>query len=94
MELRAIRGQLLESPPPAPSGASIREWFAGLALSNPELMRDIAPEDRVAEAVRLADELIGGLASPKVPNLDANGSPIPENRQQNQRMMVRIERVM
>ena len=42
------------------------------------MMRDIAPEDRVAEAVRLADELIGGLASPKVPNQASVAAPSPQ----------------
>ena len=29
---------------------------------------------------------------PKVPNRDAAGNPIPENRQENRRVMVRVER--
>ena len=67
MELRAIREQLNESPPPPPSGTTIREWFAGLALMNQVLMRDIEPAQRVNEAIRLADELMSALAAPRVP---------------------------
>lgn len=67
MELKAIRDQLLESPPPPPSGTSVREWFAGLALSNPSLMKDVEPTERAAEAVRLADELLRALLQPRVP---------------------------
>lgn len=30
---------------------------------------------------------------PKVPNLDAKGAPIPENRERNRRVVIRVERV-
>jgi hypothetical protein len=67
LELRSVRAGLHESPPPAPSGTTIREWFAGLALMNPELMRGLEPNERALEATRLADELIAALAAPRVP---------------------------
>lgn len=75
MEIRAIRDQLKESPPPAPSGSSVREWMAGLALANPVLMQGISVEHRAKEAVRLADELITALAAPKVPSLESMAPP-------------------
>lgn len=75
MELRAIRKHLQESPPPAPSGTSMREWFAGLALMNPMLMAGIPAAMRAAEAVRLADELIAALAPPRVPSLESMAAP-------------------
>lgn len=75
MELRAIRQQMLESPPPPPSGAGIREWFAGLALMNPELMKIVAPEARAVEAVRLADELISALAVAPMPSAASVANP-------------------
>ncbi len=53
-----------ETPPP-PSGSGLREWFAGIALSNAEFMKDIKPEDRVAAAVKVADDLINALTAPK-----------------------------
>lgn len=68
MELRAIRAQMSESIPPAPSGTTIREWFAGLAMSNSELMKEIPVELRAREAVRLADELVAALAPPSLPS--------------------------
>jgi hypothetical protein len=75
MELRAIRTQMNESPPPPPTGASVREWFAGLALMNPELMKDLSPVERAVEAVRLADELIRALATPKLPSQESLAAP-------------------
>lgn len=75
MELRAIREHLQESPPPAPSGTSMREWFAGLALMNPMLMAGIPDSKRAAEAVRLADELVAALAPSKAPSLESMAAP-------------------
>lgn len=75
MELRAIRQQMAESPPPPPAGATVREWFAGLALMNPELMKGLSPTERVAEAARIADELARALLTPKVPSLESMASP-------------------
>lgn len=75
MELRAIRAQMNESPPPPPAGASVREWFAGLALMNPELMKDMNPVERAVEAVRLADELIRALAAPRMPSKESLAAP-------------------
>lgn len=63
------------SPPPPPHGISMREWFAGLALGNPELMKDVPPASRVAFAVRTADELMKTLASPKPPSLESLEPP-------------------
>ncbi len=34
---------------------SFREWFAGLAMGNLELMKDIEPDSRVMETLRVAD---------------------------------------
>lgn len=53
--------------PPPPSGASLREWFAGLAINNPVLMTGIEPDSRVSEAVRIADELMKALATTPLP---------------------------
>jgi hypothetical protein len=75
MEIQAIRRSMQESPPPPPTGANMREWFAGLALSNAELMRDVSPAARAAEAVRLADELMAALAMPRVPAADSFNEP-------------------
>jgi hypothetical protein len=75
MELRAIRQQMVESPPPPPAGATVREWFAGLALMNPELMRGLSMEERVTEAMRIADELANALAMPKAPTLESMAEP-------------------
>jgi hypothetical protein len=75
MELQAIRGSMNESPPPPPAGASVREWFAGLALMNSELMKDLPSAARAVEAVRLADELILALAAPRVPSQESMAAP-------------------
>jgi hypothetical protein len=75
MELRAIRGSMDESPPPPPAGITVREWFAGLALMNGELMKDLSPAERVVEAVRLADDLIKALNPPRVPSQESMAAP-------------------
>ena len=75
MELRAIREQMNALPPPAPAGSTIREWFAGLALGNPTLMQGLSADQWVAEALRLADELVSALAAPKVPTLQSMRAP-------------------
>jgi len=74
-EIRAIRQGMQESPPPAPSGTTVREWFAGLALASHVIMKDIPVELRAQEAVRIADELIKALRAPKVPTLESMASP-------------------
>lgn len=63
------------SPPPPPTGISMREWFAGLALGNPELMKDVPAASRVATAVRIADELMKTLATSKVPSRESLEPP-------------------
>lgn len=63
------------SPPPPPTGISMREWFAGLALGNPELMKDVPHSSRVATAVRIADELMKTLATSKVPSRESLEPP-------------------
>jgi len=78
MELRAIRQQMQESPPPPPHGTTVREWFTGLALMNPELMRGLTPEERVNEAIRLADDLIKALAAPRHPSQESMTVPTTE----------------
>ena len=77
MELRAIREMMVESPPPPPPGASVREWFAGLALACPNLMQGVAPNKRATEAVRLADELLRALLAPRVPTVESMAAPTP-----------------
>lgn len=83
VELRSIieRERLFVSPPPAPPGTSLREWFAGLALGNPSLMDGIEPACRVAEALRIADELLGALSSPRVPSQESMAAPSAEEMQ-------------
>lgn len=76
MELKAIRSQLKESPPPAPAGTSMREWFTGLALMNPVLMQGIPEVSRAAEAIRLADEIIRALTAPKTPSQESMEVPV------------------
>jgi hypothetical protein len=78
VELRTLREQLDESPPPPPPGATVREWFAGLALMNAELMKGIAPHERGTEAARLADELISALATAKLPSEASMEAPSSE----------------
>lgn len=80
LELRAIvdRERVFASPPPAPAGTSLREWFAGLAMGNPELMRDIDPTARATEALRVADELIGALQTPRQPSAASMEAPSEE----------------
>ncbi len=56
-----------ETPPP-PSAASLRDWFAGIALSNPELMKDLGPEDRVKVAVETAERMMAALSVPRPPS--------------------------
>jgi len=75
MDLHAIRGSMNESPPPPPPGMATREWFAGLALMNAELMRAVPATMRVAEAVRLADELMAALAVPRLPSQESMAAP-------------------
>ncbi len=64
----AVESMRSRETPPPPSGSGLREWFAGIALSNAELMKDIAPEDRIAAAVKIADELVGALMVPRAPS--------------------------
>jgi len=75
LEMRFDRGNTHESPPPPTAGMTIREWFAGLALANPELMKDVPESERAVEAVRLADELAAALAAPLVPTMKSMRPP-------------------
>jgi len=43
----------------------LREWFAGLAIGNVELMRGVDPEHRALVALKVADQLINALAAPR-----------------------------
>ena len=81
--MRAIisHERVFASPPPAPAGTSLREWFAGLALGNPELMKDINPSAQIQESLRIADDLIGALAAPKTPSLESMAAPSAEEMQ-------------
>lgn len=64
-----------ESPPPPPAGVTVREWFAGLALMNGELMKDLSIAECAAEAVRLADELVKALAVARMPSEESVAAP-------------------
>lgn len=79
MELRAIRQQMQESPPPPPYGTTVREWFTGLALMNPELMKGLNSVERITEAIRLADELVVALAAPRTPSQESMRVPTTED---------------
>lgn len=74
IELSEVSVGRAVSPPAPPSGTNMRAWFAGLALGNPELMKNVSPEQRVQEALRLADELMVAL-SPKVPSESSLAAP-------------------
>jgi len=75
MEIRALVGAFNEFAPLPPSDVTMREWFAGLALMNPILMNAVEPDARAQEAVRLADELMQALKSPRVPHEDLMRDP-------------------
>ena len=77
IEMRAIATRFQEQAPP-PAGAGLREWFAGLALANVEMMKDVPHTERPVEAVRLADELISALAKPRIPTLESMKAPTTE----------------
>lgn len=64
--------------PPPPAGATLREWFAGLALSNPALMNGIDQDARATEAVRIADELVKALAFQRAPSQESMAAPTEE----------------
>lgn len=73
IEFAEISMGRLASPPAPPAGTNMRAWFAGLALGNPELMKNVPAERLTQEALRLADELMAAL-TPRVPtekSLDA-----------------------
>lgn len=70
-----------QSPPPAPANTSLREWFTGLVVANPVIMNGIAPENRVAEAIRIADDLMKALAAPRAPSLESMAAPSEEEMQ-------------
>lgn len=65
---KAVEAMRSRETPPPPSGAGLREWFAGIALSNSELMKDIAPEARAEAAAKIADDLIRALSAPRPPS--------------------------
>lgn len=75
LEIDIVRAKMLESPPPPLSGMTMRQWFAGLAIANSELMKDIPESNRALEAVRLADELIIALESPRLPTKSSMRHP-------------------
>lgn len=76
-----MREKVFASPPPAPAGTTLREWFAGLAMGNPEIMKDIEPSARIQEALRVADELIKALGMARVPTLESMAAPSEEEMQ-------------
>lgn len=61
--------------PPPPSGANLREWFAGLALANPTLMLNVPEAARVSYAVSIADELVNALRTPSIPTRESMRPP-------------------
>ncbi len=73
VEMKALiqkqQGAFPTPPPPAPAGTSLREWFAGLAIANVELMKDIDRDRYGEEALRIADQLIFALATPRQPSV-------------------------
>lgn len=73
-KVEIMRETMKESPPPA-TGISMRQWFAGLAIANPVLMKDIPESQRITEAVRLADELILALVPARVPTRNSMRAP-------------------
>ena len=75
MEIRALRQRMDEQPPPAPAGTSIREWFAGLVMASPELMKDVPLNERAKVAVQLADELTLALQAPRCPTQESMRAP-------------------
>lgn len=56
-----------ETPPP-PSTASLRDWFVGIALANTEIMKNVPPENVVKVAMKIADDLMSALMSPRTPS--------------------------
>lgn len=53
----------------------MREWFTAIVLLSPTLMQGVAAENRVVEAVRMADQLIAALAVPRVPTIQSMKAP-------------------
>lgn len=45
----------------------MREWFAGMALANPEIMKDVPEQDRIDVAIAHADRLVAALAVQRQP---------------------------
>jgi hypothetical protein len=82
IELKAImrRERSVDIPPP-PSGATLREWFTGLVITNDTLMRDIDPKHRVVEAVRIAGELVSALNVQRMPSRESM-APVSEKEMQ------------
>lgn len=64
--------------PPPMTGLTLRQWFAGLALVNPEFMKNVPESERAAEAVKFADQLISALDVPRVPTLESMAPPSNE----------------
>lgn len=56
-----------ETPPP-PSTASLRDWFVGIALANTEIMKNVPPENVAKVAMKIADDLMTALMSPRTPS--------------------------
>jgi len=81
MELRSIAKSVSDNRTPPPANITMREWFAGLALGNSELMKEIPVHLRPVEAVRLADEMMSALMKPKVPTLESMAAPSEEEMQ-------------
>lgn len=74
IQMAHVSAGRMASPPAPPAGVNMRAWFAGLALGNPELMKDVPAADRATEALRLADELLAALVS-KVPTAESLAPP-------------------
>lgn len=84
-----VEGYTSDVPPPAGSGyASNWDLSSARAARMVRFLisRGLKP-DRL-RAVGYAD------THPKVPNLDADGNAVPENRKLNQRIIIRLERIL
>lgn len=77
LELKSVSIGRNDPAPPPPSGASMRDWFAGLALGNPELMKNVSPAMRIKEAIRLADEMTAALRVQRTPTIVSMAPPSP-----------------
>lgn len=74
VEIASLGEGRLNNAPAPPADITMRQWFAGLALGNPELMKGVPQGKRVSEALRLADEMTLALKT-KVPTVESMAAP-------------------